>query len=107
MSQNSALSRIIDVDIPDYYLEYYSKLSKETHHIFEKAAKAKSTLVDSSGIIEPKIAFDLADRVTKMHDIDIVEPLRELLKTHGKELSALILSKDIALGKYIQPNSSL
>ena len=107
MSQNSALSRIIDVDIPDYYSEYYSKLSKETYHIFEKAAKAKSTLVDSSGIIEPKIAFDLADRVAKMHDIDIVEPLRELLKTHGKELSALILSKDIALGKYIQPNSSL
>jgi len=107
MSQNSALSRIIVVDIPDYYSEYYSKLSKETYHIFEKAAKAKSTLVDSSGIIEPKIAFDLADRVAKMHDIDIVEPLRELLKTHGKELSALILSKDIALGKYIQPNSSL
>ncbi len=107
MSQNGAISRIIDLDIPDFYSEYYSILSKETYHIFEKAAKAKSTLVDSSAIIEPKIAFDLADRVAKMHDIDIAEPLRELLNSHGKELSALILSKDIALGKHSQPNSSL
>ncbi|MDH3204801.1 MAG: DNA polymerase II large subunit, partial [Nitrosopumilus sp.] len=69
--------------------------------------EAKSSLVDSSGIIEPKIAFDLADRVAKMHEIDIAEPLRELLKINGKELSALILSKEIALGKYSLPNSSL
>lgn len=107
MSQNDALSRIKDLDVPDYYINYYSELSKETYDIFEKAAEAKSTLVDSSGIIEPKIAFDLADRVAKMHDIDIAEPLRKLLKIHGKELSALILSKHIALGEYAQPNTTL
>jgi len=107
MSKNGVLSKIIDLEIPDYYNEYYSTLSKDTYQIFEKAAKAKSTLVDSSGIIEPKIAFDLADRVAKMHDIDIAEPLRELLKIHGKELSALVISKDIALGKYVSQNSSL
>ncbi|HSB50363.1 MAG TPA: DNA polymerase II large subunit, partial [Nitrosopumilaceae archaeon] len=107
MSQNDALSRIKDLDVPDYYINYYSELSKETYAIFEKAAEAKSTLVDSSGIIEPKIAFDLADRVAKMHDIDIAEPLRKLLKIHGKELSALILSKHIALGEYAQPNTTL
>jgi len=107
MSQNGALSRIIDLNIPDFYIEYYSGLSKETYNIFEKTAKAKSTLVDSSGIIEPKIAFDLADRVAKMHDIDISEPLRKLLKIHGKELTALVLSKHIALGEYTQPDSSL
>ncbi|MBT4215919.1 MAG: DNA polymerase II large subunit, partial [Nitrosopumilus sp.] len=59
------------------------------------------------GIIEPKIAFDLADRVAKMHEIDIADPLREILKINGKELSALILAKDIALGKYSLPDSSL
>ena len=107
MSQNGAIYRIKDLDIPDYYTKYYSALSKETYDIFGKAAEAKSTLVDSSGIIEPKIAFDLADRVAKMHDIDIAEPLRKLLKTHGKELSALNFSKDIALGKYTPCNSSL
>ena len=107
MSQNDVVSRLHDLNIPNYYINYYSNLSKETYKIFEIAAKAKSTLVDSSGVIEPKIVFDLADRVAKMHDIDISDSLRELLKTHGKELSALIFSKDVALGKYSTLDSSL
>ena len=107
MSENDAISRISGIKMPDYYLDYYSHLSTDTYSIFEHAAKAKSSLADSSGIIEPKIAFDLADRVAKMHEIDIAEPLRELLKTNGKELSALILSKEIALGKYSLPDASL
>ncbi|WP_299292719.1 DNA polymerase II large subunit [Nitrosopumilus sp.] len=107
MSENDAISRIKGIKMPDYYLDYYSQLSSETYTIFENAASAKSSLFDSSGIIEPKIAFDLADRVAKMHEIDIAEPLRELLKTNGKELSALILSKEIALGKYSLPDSTL
>jgi DNA polymerase II large subunit len=107
MSENDAISRIKDIKMPDYYLDYYSNLSTESYSIFEKAAEAKSTLVDSSGIIEPKIAFDLADRVAKMHDIDIADPLRELLKIHGKEVTALILSKELALGKYALPDATL
>ena len=107
MSENDAISRIRGIEMPDYYLDYYSNLSTETYSIFEHAALAKSTLVDSSGIIEPKIAFDLADRVAKMHEIDIADPLREILKINGKELSALILAKDIALGKYSLPDASL
>ena len=87
--------------MPEYYFNYYNDISKKTFEIFEKAAEAKSTLVDSSAVVEPKIAYDLADRVAKMHDIDIADPLRELLKTNGKELSALILSKEIAEGKYL------
>ena len=35
------------------------------------------------------------------------EPLRELLKINGKELSALILSKEIASGKYSLPDATL
>jgi len=107
MSDNDSISRINGIKMPDFYHDYYSNLSTETFSIFEKAADAKSSLVDSSGIVEPKIAFDLADRVSKMHEIDIAEPLRELLKINGKELSALILSKQIALGKYSLPNTSL
>lgn len=107
MSENDSISRIKGIPMPKYYLDYYSKLSAEAYEIFEKAAKAKSSLVDSSGIIEPKIAFDLADRVAKMHEIDISEPLRDLLTKNGKELSALTLSKDIALGKYSTPDSTL
>ena len=107
MSDNDAIFRISGIKMPDYYHDYYSNLSTETFSIFEKSADAKSSLVDSSGIIEPKIAFDLADRVSKMHEIDIAEPLRELLKINGKELSALILSKEIALGKYSLSDASL
>ena len=77
--------------MPISYYDYYSKLSVDAYTIFEHAAAAKSTLVDSSGTIEPKIVFDLADRVAKMHETNIAEPLRELLKTNGKELSALTL----------------
>lgn len=107
MPENDAISRIRGIKMPEYYSKYYSNLSTETYSIFEIAADAKSNLVDSSGIIEPKIAFDLADRVAKMHEIDISEPLRELLKINGKELSALILSKEIASGKYSMPNATL
>jgi DNA polymerase II large subunit len=107
MSENAAISRIKGIQMPDYYLDYYSQISERTYQIFERAAEAKSTLVDSSGVIEPKIAFDLADRVAKMHDIDIAEPLRELLKTRGKELAALDLSKSIAEGKYHPPEAPL
>ena len=107
MSDNDTISRISGIEMPDYYHDYYSNLSSETFSIYEKAANAKSSLADSSGIIEPKIAFDLADRVSKMHEIDIAEPLRELLKINGKEISALILSKEIALGKYSLSNASL
>ena len=107
MSETDAISRLHGIKMPNYYTNYYTDLSTDTYTIFEKAAEAKSTLVDSSGIIEPKIAFDLADRVAKMHEIDIAEPLRELLNINGKELSALILSKEIALGKYSLEEATL
>ena len=107
MSENNAISRLLGIKMPDYYRNYYTDLSTDTYTIFEMAAEAKSSLADSSGIIEPKIAFDLADRVAKMHEIDITEPLRELLKINGKELSALILSKEIALGNYSLPEATL
>lgn len=107
MSENAAISRIQGIPMPSNYLDYYSKISEQVYQIFGKAAEAKSTLVDSSGIVEPKIAFDLADRVAKMHDIDIAEPLRELLKTKGKEIAALELSKSIALGQYLPEDTTL
>ncbi len=107
MSEDNAISRLREIKMPNYYRNYYAGLSTDTYLIFESAAEAKASLVDSSGIIEPKIAFDLADRVAKMHEIDITEHLRELLKINGKELSALILSKEIALGKYSLPEATL
>ena len=48
MSENDAINRIQGVLMPDYYFDYYTKISKKVFEIFEAAAKAKSTLVDSS-----------------------------------------------------------
>ena len=45
-----------EINIPQNYSEYYEELSKQVYKEFETAADAKSTLLDSSGIIEPKIA---------------------------------------------------
>lgn len=107
MSEPSPTDRIAGMRMPGFYRRYYTGLSEETYRIFERAADAKSTLVDSSGVIEPKIVFDLADRVAKMHEIDIAQPLRTLLKTTAKELSALKLSRDIAMGEYTSPDAPL
>lgn len=106
MSENVAL-RLKEVPMPQDYFEYYSKVSEEVFRIFEKAASAKATLFDSSGMVEPKIAFDLADRVSKMHDIDVTENLRELLKNSTKELTALKLAEEIAQGKYSGEETTL
>ena len=96
-----------EINIPQNYSDYYEELSNRVYKEFETAADAKSTLLDSSGIIEPKIAFDLAERVAKMHDIDIATPLRELLDKLGKENAALIMSKEIAEGKYQSSDATL
>jgi len=96
-----------EIKITDNYTKYYEDLSSQVYKEFGIAADAKSTLLDSSGIIEPKIAFDLAERVAKMHDIDIANPLREQLDKTGKENAALIMSKEIALGKYQSPDATL
>ncbi len=104
---NAALARIEGIDMPESYSRYYSEMAAGTYAAFERAASAKATLADSSAMVEPKIAFDLADRVSKMHDIDIAAPLRELLKSNGKELTALTLSKEIALGKYVPDGAPL
>lgn len=106
MSENVVL-RLHEIPMPDYYIEYYTKISNTVFSIFEKSAAAKSTLHDSSVMVEPKIAFDLADRVSKMHEIDVTERLRSLIQTTTKELAALTLAEEIALGKYTSPDSSL
>src|SRR5579883_2730258 len=106
MSEDVAL-RLKEVPMPGSYFDYYNKISAEVFKIFEKAAAAKATLADSSGMVEPKIAFDLADRVSKMHDIDVTDNLRKLIQTTTKELAALKLAEEIAEGKYSGTDTSL
>ena len=106
MSENFAL-RLKEVPMPQSYFDYYTKLSNSVFTIFEKAAVAKATLADSSGMVEPKIAFDLADRVSKMHDIDVTDNLRGLIQNTTKELAALKLAEEIAQGRYLGSETTL
>ena len=106
MSENLAL-RLKEVPMPQSYFDYYTKLSNSVFSIFEKAAVAKATLSDSSGMVEPKIAFDLADRVSKMHDIDVTDNLRGLIQNTTKELAALKLAEEIAQGRYLGSETTL
>jgi DNA polymerase II large subunit len=106
MSETLSL-RLKEVTMPKSYFDYYTEISSEVFKIFEKAAAAKATLSDSSGMVEPKIAFDLADRVSKMHDIDVTDNLRGLIQTNTKELAALKLAEEIAQGKYSGPDTGL
>src|SRR5574338_843437 len=106
MSENVVL-RLHEIPMPDYYVKYYTRISNTVFSIFEKSAAAKSTLHDSSVMVEPKIAFDLADRVSKMHEIDVTERLRSLIQNTTKELAALKLAEEIAQGKYSGEETTL
>ena len=106
-SHPGALARLRGIEMPGHYHAYYDGLTRRTGAEFEVAAAAKSTLADASSNVEPRIAYDLADRVARMHDIDIAADLREHLAARGKEVTALRLSEEIARGKYLPPDADL
>ena len=107
MPGDSTISRIDAIRMPGYYRDYYRGLVEKTEAAFESAAAAKATLMDTSSNIEPKTAFDLADRVAKMHDLDIADHIRDLLGANKKELTALILAKEIATGRHCPPDATV
>ena len=96
-----------DIDMPERYRQYYAEIVQTTQKTFAEAEDAKQTMKDHSDKVESKVAFDLPDRVAQMHDIDIAEPLRELLPVRGKEMSALDMAGRIAQGKYLPPGTPL
>ena len=92
---------------PAAYREYFLEMSGSVERAFEAAAAAKSTLADVSANVEPKIAYDLADRVARMHDIDVAAAIREILEDHSKEEAALIMATQIAEGRHLPPETEL
>jgi len=89
-----------NVSMPQYYLNYQHCILKNVQKTFELATKARKRGLDVSDIVEPKIAYDLADRVAKMHNIDIANRLRSLLSLTTKEKAALKIAEEIAIGEY-------
>ena len=88
------------IPMPQYYLKYHHGILKTVQSSFELATKARKLGLDISDIVEPKIAYDLADRVAKMHNIDIADRLRTLLSHTSKEKAALKIAEEIAIGEY-------
>jgi len=107
MSEKAIIEKLREIEMPEQHHQYYEHLVNETYRHLDAAREPKATKRDLSGVVETKVAFDLADRVAKMHDIEIAEPLRELLGVHGKEITALMLAQEIAQGKYMPPDTDL
>jgi DNA polymerase II large subunit len=100
MMLEEAEARLKDVRMPAYYRRYQQDILENVHQNYQHALKARRKGIDVADIVEPKIAYDLADRVAKMHDIPIAERLRTLLAATTKEKAALKIAEEIAAGEY-------
>ena len=100
MMLDEAEIRLKDIRMPAYYKAYQSQILASVNQYYQHALKARRRGIDAADIVEPKIAYDLADRVAKMHEIDIAERLRGLLSQTTKEKAALKIAEEIAAGEY-------
>ena len=98
---------LADVQMPAPYRSYYQSMVTYASRVYKTALEAKSSRIDVSDIVEPKLAFDLADRVAKMHDIDIADTLRKAIAETNKETAALMLAGRIVQGDFLPPNATL
>lgn len=93
-------ARLRDISMPAYYRRYQHNILENVQKNYEHALVARRKGIDVAGVVEPKIAFDLSDRVAKMHNIDIADRLRALLGQTTKEKAALKIAEEIARGEY-------
>src|ERR671910_331323 len=100
MILEEAETHLKDVRMPAFYWQYQQAILKSVNKGYQHALKARRRGIDAADIIEPKIAYDLADRVAKMHNIDIADRLRALLSQTTKEKAALKIAEEIAAGEY-------
>src|SRR5918912_2369630 len=95
-----AESRLKDIRMPAYHRRYQQDILQNVYENYQHALSARRRGIDVADIVESKIAYDLADRVAKMHDIDIADRLRALLGQTTKEKAALKIAEEIAAGEY-------
>jgi DNA polymerase II large subunit len=86
--------------LPEYYTNYQESILQSVQRNLNLGVEARMRGIDVTDKVESKIAFDLSDRVAKMHDIDIANRLRELLSKTTKEKAALKIAEEIAIGEY-------
>ncbi|MDQ6723472.1 MAG: hypothetical protein M3Z01_04315, partial [Thermoproteota archaeon] len=97
---DEAKIRLKSISIPQHYVDYQINILNLVNELYIIIQKARQKGYDVTTKIEPKIAYDLSDRVAKMHNIDISDRLRSLLKHTSKEKAALKIAEEIALGEY-------
>lgn len=97
---DEAKIRLENISMPSYYENYQLGLLRQVNSLHIMAQNARRKGFDVTDYVEPKIAYDLADRVAKMHDIDIADRLRALLNYTSKEKAALKIAEEIATGEY-------
>ena len=99
LDENS-IQELGNLKSPFFYNNYHNILLESLNKIYLIANDARIQGIDVSDGIESRIVYDLADRVAKMHDINITNRLRELLSETTKEKTALKISEEIAQGEY-------
>ncbi len=92
--------RLQEIKRPSIYKNYHNQILNLFNQSYRICSKAREKGLDPTITVESKIAYDLADRVAKMHDIGIADRLRILLSETTKEKAALKISEEIALGKF-------
>lgn len=92
--------RLKEIRMPAYYRSYQHQILTAVYQNYQHALKARRRGIDVADVVEPKIAYDLADRVAKMHDIEIADRLRGLLSQTTKEKAALKIAEEIAAGEF-------
>ncbi|HJU58501.1 MAG TPA: DNA polymerase II large subunit [Nitrososphaeraceae archaeon] len=99
LDENS-IRELSNLKSPFFYNDYHNNLLESLNKIYLIANDARLQGIDVSERIESRIVYDLADRVAKMHDINITNRLRDLLSETTKEKAALKISEEIAQGEY-------
>lgn len=97
---DEAKIRLQSISIPQHYVNYQISILEQVNKLYTLIQKARQKGYDVTTTVEPKIAYDLSDRVAKMHNIDISDRLRSLLSYTTKEKAALKIAEEIALGEY-------
>ncbi|MCP8312257.1 MAG: DNA polymerase II large subunit [Candidatus Methylarchaceae archaeon HK02M1] len=86
---------------PEQYLSYYETLLQQLKSQYDISSNARSKGIDPKLDVEPKLSFDLADRIENLIKIPgLAKRLRELLLSCSKEDVALHLAEEVALGKF-------
>jgi len=97
---DEAKIRLKSISIPQHYVDYQISILEKVNKLYAQILKARQKGYDITTTVEPKIAYDLSDRVAKMHNIDISDRLRSLLSHTTKEKASLKIAEEIALGEY-------